>query len=111
MTFSSCNALKLVSINNQECKVRPDIMNINSNEPLFQPYSILVSKRCGSYDNINDSYTRLCVPYVVKNINIEVFNLVLRINGTRHVSWHEICACSIIGVLNLNVVVLRYRGL
>ena len=35
MTFSSCNALKLVSINNQECKVRPDIMNINSNEPLF----------------------------------------------------------------------------
>ena len=35
MTFSSCNVLKFVSISNQECKVRPAIMNINSNEPLF----------------------------------------------------------------------------
>ena len=111
MTFSSCNVLKFVSISNQECKVRPAIMNINSNEPLFQPYSILVSKRCGSYNNINDSYTRLCVPDVVKNINIEVSNFMSRINRTRHVSWNEICACSIIGVFNLNVVVLRYRGL
>ena len=33
MTFFSCNVLKCVSINNQECKIRPEIMNINSNEP------------------------------------------------------------------------------
>ena len=45
MTFFSCNALKCVSIDNQECKVRPEILNIiNSNEPLFYPYSILVNK-------------------------------------------------------------------
>ena len=33
------NPLKFVSINNQECKVRPEIININSNEPLFYPLS------------------------------------------------------------------------
>ena len=42
----SCNILnviplKRVSINNQECKVRPEIININSNEALFYPYTIL----------------------------------------------------------------------
>ena len=45
MTFFSCKALnviplKCVSMINQECKVRPEIININSNEPLFYPYSI-----------------------------------------------------------------------
>ena len=34
-------ALKCVSMNNQECRVRPAIVNINSNEPLFYPYIVL----------------------------------------------------------------------
>ena len=36
--------LKCVSLNNQRYKVRPPIMNINSNEPLFYPYSVLLNK-------------------------------------------------------------------
>ena len=35
MTFFSCNALKCVSMNNQECKIRPKIININSMEPIL----------------------------------------------------------------------------
>ena len=42
MSFFSCNAsnaisLKCVSINNQECRIRPEIININSNKPIFYP--------------------------------------------------------------------------
>ena len=37
------NPLKFVSINNKECKVRPEIININSNEPLFYPFSVKIS--------------------------------------------------------------------
>ena len=48
--------LKCVSINNQECKIRPEIININSNEPLFYPYSIKVNKCSGSCNSINDPY-------------------------------------------------------
>ena len=33
----SSNPLKCVSTTNQECKVRPAIVNINNNEPLFYP--------------------------------------------------------------------------
>ena len=35
--------LKFISINNQECKVRPGIRNANSNEALFYPYSMLIN--------------------------------------------------------------------
>ena len=57
----SCNvlnviALKYVSIKNQECRVRSEIININSNEPLFCPYSIEVNKCSGSSNNINHQY-------------------------------------------------------
>ena len=33
--LSSVNQLKSVSMNNQECKVRPEIVNVNSNESVF----------------------------------------------------------------------------
>ena len=59
----------------QECKVRPAIMNINSNESSLYPYSILVNKCSGSCNNVNDPYANLCVTDVVKNINIKVFNM------------------------------------
>ena len=39
MTFVGCGALKCVSMNDQDFKVRPASMNTNSNEPLVYPYS------------------------------------------------------------------------
>ena len=41
---SSLNSLKWVSMNNQEYKVRPEIVNVNSDEPVFFPFSIKTSK-------------------------------------------------------------------
>ena len=70
-------------MSNQECKVRPAIMNININERLFYPYSILVSKCSGSCNNINNSQAKLCVPDVIKDMNIKVLNIISRTNETR----------------------------
>ena len=39
-SLSSVNPLECVSMNNQKCKVRPEIVNVNSNEPLFYPFNI-----------------------------------------------------------------------
>ena len=83
--LSSVNQLKYVSINNRECKVRPEIVNVNSEEPVFFPFSIKRSKCSDICNNINDPYTELCVPHVVKNINLKVFNLMPRTNETRHI--------------------------
>ena len=94
MVFFSCNVLnvnlwKCVVMNDQECKIRPRIINVNSNELLFIYFGPKVNK-C-SCNNINDPYAKLCV---VKNINVKVFNLMFRIKETRHIKWHEICKCK-----------------
>ena len=85
------NPLKCVSMNNQEFKIRPQIININSNEPSFYPDSVKINKCSGSCNNINEPYAKLSVPDVVKNINVKVFNLISRTNETRHIEWHETC--------------------
>ena len=66
MSHLSCNALKYVSMDNQECKVRPEMKNINSNEPLFYLYNVKISKCSGSCNNINDLYTKLYAPDISK---------------------------------------------
>ena len=57
----------------------------------FMCFSIKTSTCSGSCNNINDPYAKLCVPDVVKNMNIKVFNLMSKTNETRHLKWHEIC--------------------
>ena len=84
--------LTCVSMSNQECKIRPVIININSKE--YYPCSILVNKCSASCNDINETYAKLCIPDVVKNINIKVFNLMSRNNKKRHASWHETCTCK-----------------
>ena len=61
MRFFSRNVLKVnpfecVSMNNLECKVRTKIIDINSNKPLFYPFSINVNKRSESCNNINNPW-------------------------------------------------------
>ena len=78
-------------MNNQECKVRPEIVNFNSDEPVFYPFCIKTSKCSGSCNNIDDPYAKICV---LKNINVKVFNLMSRTNETRHIKWHKMCKCK-----------------
>ena len=56
LNFNALNAipLKWVSINNQECRIRPKIKNVNSNKTLFYPYNIQVNKCISSCNNVND---------------------------------------------------------
>ena len=83
--LSSVNLLECVSMKNQECRVRPEIANVNSNNPTFYPFSIKVNKCNGNCNNIDDPYARICVPDAVKNLNVRVFNLMTLTNETRHV--------------------------
>ena len=43
-TLTSINSLSCISMNNQECKVRPQIVNINGDDLVFFPFSIKTSK-------------------------------------------------------------------
>ena len=81
-------------MNNQECRIRPQIVNINSKQSIFFPFSIKTSKCSGSCNNINNPHAKLCVPDIVKNFNVKVFNLMSRTNETRRIEWHEMCKCE-----------------
>ena len=67
-------------MNNQERKIRPEIMNLNLNEPFFYPYNIKISRCKGSCNTINDPYAKICVTDQIKNTNVKVFNLILGTN-------------------------------
>ena len=70
MIFFSCNlpgvnSLSCISIKNQECKTRPQVINFNSNNPIFYPFSIKMSKCSGNFNNINYPYAKIWIPDVI----------------------------------------------
>ena len=81
----TANSLSCISMKNQECKTRPKVVNVNGDEPVFFLFIIKTSKCSGSCNNINHPYPKICVPNVVKNLNVKVFNLMSRTNETRHI--------------------------
>ena len=88
-SFTNASSLSCISMNNQACKA----CNVNSNNPVFYLFSIKTSKCSGNSNNINDPYAKLCVPDVVKDLNVKVFSLMSRTNETRDIKWHETCKC------------------
>ena len=92
--FINVNLLNCISMKNQECKTRPEVININNNNPTFYPFSIKINKCSGNCNNINHPYAKICVPDVIKDLNVKVFNLMSRTNETRFIKWHEKCKCK-----------------
>ena len=81
-------------MSNQACKATPEIINVNSNNHVFYPFSVKTHKCKGNCKDINDPYSKICVPDVVKDLNVKVFNLMSRNNETRYMKWHETCKCE-----------------
>ena len=92
-SFASVNSLSCISMINQACKARPEIINVSSNNPVFYPFSIKTRKCSGTCNNIH-TYAKICVPDVVKDLNVKVFNLMSRTNETKNIKWHETCKCE-----------------
>ena len=88
-------ALECVSVANQKCMPRPKILDVNEGigEALFYPYKVLVNKCSGSCNTLDNPMSKTCVPKIVKNVNMQVYNFLRRLNETRNVLWHESCKC------------------
>ena len=75
---------KCISLNNQPCKVRPILIDLNLDEynQGLRYYSITVNlDRCnGSCKTLDDTSSRICVPNKTKDANLIVFNMITRIN-------------------------------
>ena len=59
------------------------------------------SEKTGLYGSIYDFVVdyeqivgvKLCVPGIVKRVNMQVYNFLMRLNETRSVLWHKSCKC------------------
>ena len=88
-------ALECESVVNQRCMPKPKILDVNEgvDEALFYPYNVLVNKCSESCDMLDSPMAKLCVPNIIKRINMKVYNFLMRLNETRNVLWHESCNC------------------
>ena len=49
----------MLTLNNRPCQARPTLVNINSDETLFYPFTESVDKCGGSCNTIDDQYARV----------------------------------------------------
>ena len=54
----SATPLNCISMKNQ-------VININSNNPIFYPFNIKINKCSGNCNNINNPYGKVCFPDVI----------------------------------------------
>ena len=80
-------ALECVSVVNQKCMPRPKILEVNEGvgEALFCSYNVLVNKWSGNCDTINNPIPKLCVPDIIKRVNMQVYKFLMMLNETRSV--------------------------
>ena len=80
------NTLECLSLISRECMPRPKILNVNEGigEALFYPYNVLVNKCSGSCDTLDNPMSKICVPEIIKNVNMKVYNFLMRLNETRN---------------------------
>ena len=92
-------ALECVSVVNQKCMPRPKILDVNEgvDEALFYPYNVLVNKCSGSCNTLDNPMVKLCIPNVIKRVNMQVYKFLMRLNETRNLLWHESfkCVCKL----------------
>ena len=88
-------ALECVSVINQKSMPRPKILDVNEGvgEALFYPYNVQVNKCSGSCNTLDNPIEKLCVPNVIKGLNMKIYNFLTMLNETRNVLWHESCKC------------------
>ena len=88
-------ALECVSLINRKCMPRLKILDVNEGvgEALFYAYNMLVNKCSGSCDTLDNPMTKLCVPNIIKRVNMKVYNFLMRLNETRNVLWNESSKC------------------
>ena len=92
-------------MNNQECKLRPKIVDVSSNNAIFYPSSVKINRCSSNCNSINDPCTKICVPGVIKNLNVKVYNLMSRTNETRSIKWYENCKC----ICSLNKIICNNK--
>ena len=88
--ISTANSLKCISLKNQKCTVREVVVK---SEHMTFPYDIKVNRCSGNCNNITNPYAKVCVPDIIKNVTVKMFDLTTLTNIAKQIIFHESCKC------------------
>ena len=69
-----------MSSNNEPCLARPTLINLNPIKLPYDPFMSSIDRCNGSFNTFDDASGRICVPNKTEDVNLNVFNMVTRIN-------------------------------
>ena len=57
------------------------------------PYKIEIGRCVGSCNNVSNPHSKVCIPDIVKNVTVKMFDLMNLENTTKQVKFRESCKC------------------
>ena len=92
------NHTKCVLLSNQKCMTQSNLINFHANkysqEFHYYPFVIKLDRYVGSFNTLNDLSNKVCVPNKAENLNLNVFNMITRINELKALTKHISCQCK-----------------
>ena len=74
----------MVSLSNQKCEIQPALINLHPNEYSqelhYYQFALKLDRYVGSFNSLNDSSNKVCVPNKTKDLKVHVFNMITDIN-------------------------------
>ena len=94
LSFSESLATKFVSLNNGTCMNRPTLIDLNPIELNYYPFMFKLDKCNGSCNDVNDLSAKICVLSKTKDVNVKVFNTIIKKNKAKTLAEHIPCHCK-----------------
>ena len=92
-SFSGTLPIKCISLN-ESCLVRPVLIDFNPNKRHYNPFMVRLDRRSRNCNTLDDAAGRICVPNKTENVNLNVFNMLTRINESKILTEHISCDCK-----------------
>ena len=77
---------------------QPTLINLHSNECSqefhFYPFAVKWNRSAGSCNTLNDLSNKVCIPNKIGDLNVNMFNMITRINESKTFTKHISCECS-----------------
>ena len=84
MSFSGSFETKCLSLNNEPYMTRPTLIDLNPLELNYHLLMVSLDKCNGSCNAVDDLFTKKYAPSKTKNVNVEVVNVIIRINEIKN---------------------------
>ena len=93
LCFGGALAIKCVSMNNEQCMVRPTLIDLNLDELHYYLFIISMNRCDGSCNTVEDPFRKICVPNEMEDVKLTVFDTIKRVNISKTLAKHISCQC------------------